>query len=365
MVYLKDICVKASSSIAQKDLEGHEGQYPIYGAAGYIMDVDFYHQEKPYVAIVKDGAGVGRVMCLPAFSSVIGTLQYIIPTSDTNVHYLAYALEHMNLAKYYTGATIPHINFKDYCMEKLPRHSWQEQQSIATRLSKVDTLIALRKQQIAKLDELVKARFVEMFGDPKDNRFNWDTVSLGSLFSVGSSKRIYQNEQVPQGIPFLRISDLMERIEHGIDTAELFISKEKFDELQQDGLVPKCGDILVTSRGTLGRCYEIKSDDQFYFQDGMINWLSERSDRVNNTYIMNLFSMPGFRKQIDDVPAGSTVNYLSLARLKSLQVMCPPIDLQHQFAAFVAQTDQQKLTIQHSLAQLELLKKALMQKYFG
>ena len=158
MIQLKDLCQKASSNIAQKDLEGHEGQYPIYGASGLIGYVDFYKQENPYVAVVKDGAGIGRVMCLPEKSSVIGTMQYILPNEGVNVHYLAFAMEHMNLAKYFSGATIPHIYFKDYGKEKLLERTEKEQKSIAEILSKMDSLISLRKQQIAKLDELVKAR---------------------------------------------------------------------------------------------------------------------------------------------------------------------------------------------------------------
>ena len=108
-VKLGDVCSKASSGVAQKDLENNIGSYPIYGASGFIKNVDFYQQDKPYIAVVKDGAGVGRVMKLPAKSSVIGTMQYIIPHKDVNVSYLAYALEHMNLSKYYLGAAIPHI----------------------------------------------------------------------------------------------------------------------------------------------------------------------------------------------------------------------------------------------------------------
>ena len=77
MTRLDELCQKKSSSIAQKDLENREGMYPIYGASGFIKNIDFYEQEKPYVAVVKDGAGVGRVMILPAKSSVIGTMQYI------------------------------------------------------------------------------------------------------------------------------------------------------------------------------------------------------------------------------------------------------------------------------------------------
>ena len=114
MAKLGDVCSKATSNIAQKDLDGRHGEYPIYGASGLIKAVDFYQQESPYIAVVKDGAGVGRVMKLPAKSSVIGTMQYIIPGKNVDIGYLAYAMENMNLAKYYTGATIPHIYFKDY-----------------------------------------------------------------------------------------------------------------------------------------------------------------------------------------------------------------------------------------------------------
>lgn len=107
MAKLYECCTKVSSNIKQSDLTLCNGKYPIYGASGFIKNVDFYMQSKPYIAVVKDGAGVGRVMKLPAFSSVIGTLQYIIPNDNIDVDYLTYAMESMNLAKYYSGATIP------------------------------------------------------------------------------------------------------------------------------------------------------------------------------------------------------------------------------------------------------------------
>ena len=78
-VKLGDVCTSASSALMQKDVIGRNGIYPIYGAAGYIGNVDFYHQDKTYIAVVKDGAGIGRTMLLPAKSSVIGTMQYLVP----------------------------------------------------------------------------------------------------------------------------------------------------------------------------------------------------------------------------------------------------------------------------------------------
>ena len=239
------------------------------------------------------------------------------------------------------------------------------QQSIAATLEKVDDLTSLRKQQLAKLDELVKARFVEMFGEPETNTKGWPIFNMCDLCSVGSSKRIYQSEQSSSGIPFWRISDLTNLINTGAVTESLYIPEKRYAELQAQRQVPVEGDILVTSRGTLGQCYIVKANDRFYFQDGMISWLSEYSDRIIPLYISHLFSMSGFRKQIDSMQAGSTVAYLSIAMIKKLKVMIPDLEIQQQFAAFVTQTDKSKLTIQQGLAKLEMLKKSLMQEYFG
>ena len=182
-----------------------------------------------------------------------------------------------------------------------------------------------------------------MFGDPEYNNKGWKTGFLGELCEVGSSKRIYQNEQSTEGVPFLRISDLVNKMDTGIDYCDLYIPESRFSELLELGLVPKSGDILVTARGTLGRCYIIKPEDKFYFQDGMITWLSQFSDSVTALYISYLFTMPGFRKQIDGLQAGSTVAYLSISMTKKLVIMLPPVELQDEFAAFVKQTDKSKV----------------------
>lgn len=365
MARLGDVCTKGTSNIAQKDLEGHGGNYPIYGASGFIANVDFYQQENPYIAVVKDGAGIGRIMKLPAKSSVIGTMQYIIPNDTVDISYLAYAMEHMNLSKYFTGATIPHIYFKDYQKEELPLPFLDEQRKIAAVLDKVNDLIAKRRQQLDKLDELVKARFMEIFGDSETNTKNWRVLPMSKICSVGSSKRIYQSEQSSSGVPFWRISDLTSLITTGTVTPELYIPEERYKELKTQGQVPAPGDILITSRGTLGQCYIVKVNDRFYFQDGMISWLSGYMDGVTPLYISYLFTMPGFRKQIDSMQAGSTVAYLSITMIKKLKVMLPDIESQQQFASFVSKTEKTKTTISRSLEKLETLKKALMQEYFG
>lgn len=263
------------------------------------------------------------------------------------------------------GATIKGIKIDVLSELELPEIPMEEQQHISQIIDKIKAIIVIRQQQLQKLDELVKARFVEMFGDSEFNTMQWPTKKLSELCYVSSSKRIYQNEQSTEGVPFLRISDLNERIDNVKNAPELFIPMNKYNELKENGLVPTEGDILVTSRGTLGRCYIVRPEDEFYFQDGMISWLSDLSHQITNLYLSQLFGMSGIQKQIASLQAGSTVAYLSISMLKRLDIMLPPLNLQNQFAVFFEQTDKSKVAIQKALDEAQLLFDSLMQKYFG
>ena len=188
-----------------------------------------------------------------------------------------------------------------------------------------------------------------MFGDPEFNEKHWRVMPLDKLCEVGSSKRIYQDEQSQSGVPFLRISDLVNKIDTGSSESELFIPEKKYDELKKEGLVPSKGDILLTARGTLGRCYIITEKDRFYFQDGMITWLSNFSKVVTSLYIFYLFTIPGFRKQIDALQSGSTVAYLSIAMTRNLNIMVPSLDLQNKFIDFVYQVNKSKFALMNDI----------------
>ena len=257
------------------------------------------------------------------------------------------------------------IDLKAWIEYSIPVYPHARQSEIVEHLNVVQSIVAHRQQQLQKLDELVKARFVEMFGDPEYNTFHWDTRKLCTICRVSSSKRIYQNELSTDGVPFLRISDLVNKMDNGNATCDLHIPEAKYDELLKQGLVPTAGDILLTARGTLGRCYIITENDKFYFQDGMITWLSDFCEEITPLYLSYLFLMSGIRKQIDGLQAGSTVAYLSIAMTKQLDIMIPPIDLQNQFATFVEQTDKSKFVVQQALEKAQLLFDSLMQQYFG
>ena len=186
-VKLEDVCERGSSNLKQSDIIDATGDYPIYGASGYIGNVDFYHQDKPYVAVVKDGAGIGRTTLHPAKSSVIGTMQYLLPKENVLPEYLCYVVRYMHLEKYFTGATIPHIYFKDYKNEQFNLDSLERQAEIVDILGKCERVIASREDELQKLDELIKARFVELFGDLKTNTKNWPIASFNDCATIDTN----------------------------------------------------------------------------------------------------------------------------------------------------------------------------------
>ena len=367
MARLDELCTKASSSIAQKDLIGIDGIYPIYGASGFIQNVDFYLQEEPYIAIVKDGAGVGRVMVLPARSSVIGTMQCIIPNENVNINYLAYALQSMNLAKYCSGATIPHIYFRDYGKENLPNHSKEEQLYIALTLGGVDKLIAQRKRQLALLEEMVKSRFVEMFGDPVQNPMRWEaeilkkaTTKIGSGATPKGGKESYQAD----GITLIRSMNVHDgRFEYK-DLAHITDEQAK----QLDNVTVEENDVFINITGaSVARSCIVPKHILPARVNQHVAIVRCITSMLNPVFANQMFLNTSFKGQLLDIgeSGGATRQAITKQQLEALTVILPPIELQTQFAAFVEQTDKSKLAIQASLEQLEILKKALMQKYFG
>jgi len=265
-------------------------------------------------------------------------------TSKVSVEFIYWLLKGktVELNSKGTGSTFKAISRKVLEETKVPDISLDQQLQYAAILEKIYAIINDRKQQLAKLDELVKARFVEMFGDTEVNSNNHPIHKLSELCTVSSSKRIYQEEQSSSGVPFLRISNLVELIDNGIFGSDLFIPEEKYNELFTNDLVPKADDILVTSRGTLGKCYIIQEHDKFYFQDGMISWLYDIDKSITPLYLTLLFDTRDIKRQIDNLQSGSTVAYLSIAMLKKLNIVVPPLALQQQFADFVKKTDKSK-----------------------
>lgn len=359
----RSICFVKPSDIAEDKITR------ILCSEFYISE---YAREKarivpPESVLVTCIGSIGKVAISGIECAINQQINAIIPdSSKCNAEYLAYLLQYKKSELQFmaNAPVVPILNKSQFSELSIELPSLDEQKIVNQRLNKITNIISLRQQQLAKLDELVKAQFVEMFGDSEYNTKHWPVVKLSDICEVGSSKRIYKNEQSSSGVPFLRISDLNERIDGKVKNPEIFISIEKYDELKLQGMVPIAGDVLVTSRGTLGRCYIVTEEDVFYFQDGMISWLSKIDARAASLYLSYLFSMRGIQKQIETLQAGSTVAYLSITMLKKLDIMLPPLELQQKFSSFVKCIDKLKLSMKKNIDQMDTLKKTLMQQYF-
>lgn len=356
-VTLGDVCKKGSSNIAQKDIENSNGTYAIYGASGYIKDVNFYHQDKPYIAVVKDGAGIGRTMLLPEKTSVIGTLQYLIPNDSISVKYLYYAVTYMNLSKYFTGATIPHIYFKDYQKELLPLPPMEKQLEIARNLEKIDAMIGLCNSIVEKMDVLVKSRFIEMFGDPLQPAKSKPLGDMALLERGKFSPRPRNDPQYYNGVyPFVQTGDVA-------NCNHRLVSYHQ--TLNEKGIkVSKCfpsGTILIALVGaTIGATAILEIDA--YTPDSLIG-ITPRPNICNNVFLEVLlqFWQPEL-KRIAPEAARANIN---LGILENVPIIDADFSIQEDFATFVREIDKSKLAVKECLEKAEYLKSALMQEYFG
>lgn len=164
-VKLNEICSKGKSSLRQKDVI-NDGPYSVYGASGVVGTTSDYQNEIPYVAVIKDGAGVGRASACEPMTSVLGTMQALIPNPNVERDYLLYLVRSLRLGEGFSGSTIPHIYFKDYGKIEVPLPSLEAQKRIVSQLGLIEAQIEQAEAQTTQLDQLVKSRFVEMFGDP-------------------------------------------------------------------------------------------------------------------------------------------------------------------------------------------------------
>jgi type I restriction enzyme, S subunit len=160
---LGDIALKGSSNISANQIEHNNGDFKIFGASGYLKSIDFYTEENSYIAIVKDGAGVGRAMLLESKTAVLGTLGIIKAKLGNDINFLYWLIKSVNFRKYIVGSTIPHIYFRDYQNENVKIPSLPEQEKIANFLSAIDSKIEQIGKQLDETKQFKKALLQQMF----------------------------------------------------------------------------------------------------------------------------------------------------------------------------------------------------------
>lgn len=334
---VKEVCKKASSNIVLNKIEDNTGDFPLYGASGFVKGVDFYHRDEPYIGIVKDGSGVGRVDVYPAKSSLVGTMQYILPQKECSLKYLCYALQGLNLSQFVNGAAIPHIYFRDYGECTIPVPPIETQSRIVSELDLLQSIIDKQKAQLKELDNLAQAVFYDMFGEDKAIEQKWEKCRVGDIYKFQYGK----GNNIPE----------------------------------DRGEYPCYG-----SNGVVGHHIIYNSEDapiigHIGAYAGIVNWGAGKHYVTYNGVICKLkdnrnnpiygYYMLKSQDYLNAAKRGGAQPFVSYDLLEQPTIFIPPCELQQSFAAKMESIEKQKAAISQSMAETQKLFDYTMDKYFG
>lgn len=362
---LNEVCEKGSSNIVISKLVDNNGDYPLFGASGMVKKINFFHQDKPYIGIVKDGAGVGRVNVYPAYSSLVGTMQYIFPMKDYSIDFIKYFLIKLDLSHCVTGATIPHIYFKDYGKKLIPIPPKSTQQLIVAELDKINELIRLKKEQLEDYDCLAQSIFYDMFGDPVENEKGWERKVMPELCDIidGDRGKNYPKQEEFTSSGYCLFLNAKNVTKTGFDFSMCsFITKEK-DEIMRKGKLQR-GDLVLTTRGTIGNIAIYNSDVKYNnvrINSGMV--ILRLNHYIDKTMFEKQFKLH-LSSIKQKIASGSAQPQLPISSMKKIKMIIPPLPLQHLFAQRIEQIERQKEEVKKAITDLETLLASRMQYWF-
>ena len=262
-----------------------------------------------------------------------------------------------------TGASYPAVNEKIIRAFEVPDLDYDSQTQLTGRLDSIQLIIDLRKQQLRELDDLIKARFVEMFGDPETNPMGWEQVTLGDVCSsivrgpFGSALK--KEFFVDPDATTYKVYEQKHSIQKSATIGTYYITAEKFNELRRFECVE--GDILMSCSGTMGELYQLPEG----CERGIIN--QALCKFTLNEKILPVCFLVYMRQTIGNLETkGSGIqNIAAVSYVKAMPINLPPMDVQEAFASFVSQVDKSKAVIQSALDRAQALFDSLMQQYFG
>ena len=259
------------------------------------------------------------------------------------------------------GVAQLNLSLKDINEISIPLPSKDKQIELAELFDKVVGVISKRNKELSALDNLIKARFVEMFGDPVSNPYGYDKVALSDLADIKIGpfgSLLHKEDYIDGGHPLLNPSHIVDGKVSPDD--KLTISDEKYEELSAYQL--KAGDVVMGRRGEMGRCAVVPEDG---FLCGTGSMLIRTKGEVTADYIQKIISFPSFKKTIEDMAVGQTMPNLNVPIVSGFQIIKPPMEVQDRYYAFAEQVNKSKVAVQKALDETQMLFDSLMQKYFA
>lgn len=368
MAKLGDICeILDSKRVPITSSNRKAGIYPYYGANGVQDYVNDYIFDDELVLLAEDGGHFGSTDKPIAYRVsgkcwVNNHAHVLKPKEGLNVDYLCYSLKFRNVSNIVNGATRQKLTQADMREIDIPLLSLKEQDTIVERLNKIFDLISHRKQQLSKLDELVKSRFIELFGTVKDNPYHFPTATLKEVcHKITDGKHGGCEQEADSGYYYVGAREIYDGVIH-YDTAPQITYADFAKDYRRCNI--EQGDMVIVNTGaTIGKSAIASSPltERTLLQKS-VALIKLKTDVISAKFLRYCYMANPSMYMVESASAQPN---LLLSKMNATVIYLPPIELQEQFAAFVEQTDKSKLAIQQSLEKLETLKKALMQQYFG
>lgn len=346
----------------QKAVENPEGRYPIYGSGGIMGYADDYICDAETVVIGRKGSINNPIYVEEPFWNV-DTAFGLTPNKEILLpRYLYYFCKHFDFERLNKAVTIPSLTKSDLLKIELSPPDIFEQQCIVDKLLRIEVIISLRKKELSILNEFIKARFVELFGDIIRNDKKWSQYVFSDIATSRLGKMLDAKQQTGKyRYPYLANFNV-QWFRFELDN----LNEMDFNEADQLEFQLKDGDLLVCEGGEIGRCAVWHNEVQpCYFQKAL-HRVRCNSDIVLPDYLARWFQYNCEHGGFASIEgAKATIAHLPGAKLKQLKVTVPPIKLQEEFVTFVAQVDKSKNAVQAALEKAQLLFDSLMQEYFG
>ena len=298
----------------------------------------------------------GNILCSPKNVSINGKYVYYFLCKNVDL-----------VDSMFQGAGIRHPKMSEICKIRIPICSYEEQCRIVAELELLTEIIDKQKQQLKELDTLAQSIFYDMFGNLTDNNKGWRIDRLEENCEVSSAKRVLVEDVVDSGIPFIRGTELtaLNRATSSKDVQfTMFITPEHYEKLKAITGVPKQGDILIPSINSEGISWVVDTEMPFYFKDGRVIWVHVNLDVFASEYLKNAISTI-LKANYETLTSGATFLELKLFIIRDLMIPIPPLELQREFAMKLQCINQQKRSINRSLAESQKLFDYTMDKYFG
>ena len=356
IVKLSDICYpKQWKTIPTGNLL-KEG-YPVYGANGIIGYWKEYNHEQSVVAITCRGATCGNVNLTLPKAYVTGNAMCLENVkSDIDLEYLYFCLLQYDFKKVISGSAQPQITRQGLEKVNIKLVDCLKQKQIVTKLKKIISIIEFRKQQLQKLDELIQARFVEMF-----EKKNCESVRLGDVCTKITDGTHKTPDYLDKGITFISAKNI---VNGELDFSDVkHISEEQYMEIQKR-CQTELNDILLSKSGSLGVPVIIKTDKRLGLFESLAVIKYDRTKLIPE-FLCEQLKTERIQRQFRTGIKGVAVKHLHLGVISDIRVIVPPIEEQNQFADFVNQVHKSKVEIQQALEKTQLLFDSLMQQYFG